>query len=144
MDLIFLPVRLSALHAHFIPLFNGLLPPHYIETEAEVLGLYQVGDTTKLDVDLGRYLSTPLEEFKRVFKTPTLRNIDMTAPYGHNGCFPDLESIMIFYNHGGGVGYGFELENQTLPDERLNLSAEEMHLIIRFMESLTDDLGYNE
>lgn len=129
---------------HFIPLFNGLLPPHYVETEAEILGLYQVGDTTLLDDDLGRHLSTPLEEFKRAFKTPTLRNIAITAPYGHNGCFPDLESIMIFYNHGGGVGYGFEVENQTLPEGRLNLSSEEMNLIIRFMESLTDDLGYHE
>lgn len=126
---------------HFIPLFNGLLPPHYIETEAEVLGLYQVGDTTLLNNDLGRYLSTPLEEFKRAFKTPTLRNVDKTAPYGHNGCFPDLESVMIFYNQGGGVGYGFEVENQTLSEEKLNLTSEEMHLIIQFMESLTDNLG---
>jgi len=32
------------------------------------------------------------------FKTPTLRNVAMTAPYMHNGVFPDLETVVRFYN----------------------------------------------
>lgn len=32
------------------------------------------------------------------FKVPTLRNIDLRAPYGHNGVFVTLEQIVHFYN----------------------------------------------
>lgn len=128
---------------HFLPHFNGLQPPYYRNTEAEVLGIYSPGDTTVLDADLGRFLSEPLADFKRAFKTPGLRNIEMTAPYGHNGCFSDLKSIMTFYNQGGGVGYGFDIENQTLSAEKLNLSSTEIKDIIAFLTSLTDkEIGY--
>ena len=53
------------------------------------------------------------------FKTPTARNVALTAPYMHNGVFRTLEEVVDFYDRGGGAGIGIALENQTLPAERL-------------------------
>ena len=56
----------------------------------------------------------------------------------HNGAFKDLETVMDFYNRGGGVGMGLDIDNQTLSPEPLNLSQEEIQDVIAFMKSLTD------
>lgn len=50
----------------------------------------------QLDHDLGKYLFTKSEIHKYAFKTPTLRNIELTAPYMHNGVFDNLEEVMDF------------------------------------------------
>lgn len=49
-----------------------------------------------LDLGLGGFLKDSLEYGK--FRVPTLRNIALTAPYGHNGYFKTLEDIVHFYN----------------------------------------------
>lgn len=128
---------------HFLPVFNGSVPPMYREMESEVLGIpltAQKGKQT-LDPDLGRYLG-PLKErskiYKHSFKTVTVRNVKATAPYMHNGVYKSLEEVMDFYNNGGGAGIGIHLENQTLPTEKLELTKAEIKDIIAFMNSLTD------
>ncbi|MCW3115938.1 MAG: cytochrome-c peroxidase [Chitinophagaceae bacterium] len=125
---------------HHPPLFNGLLPPDFIETESEVLGVPETTDTvnTKPDPDLGKYLFTKSSIHKYSFKTPTLRNIDITAPYMHNGVYKTLKEVVDFYNKGGGKGLKIVLKNQTLPFDKLNLSKKEIAEIISFMKSLTD------
>ena len=45
---------------------------------------------------------------------------------------------MDFYNKGGGKGLGFKIENQTLPEDHLNLTNKEINQIIDFMKSLDD------
>jgi cytochrome c peroxidase len=40
------------------------------------------------------------------FRTPTLRNVALTAPYGHNGSFARLEDVVVFHLQGGGRGQG--------------------------------------
>lgn len=52
-------------------------------------------------VDLGRYKVTHDEQEIGAFKTPTLREIEGTAPYMHNGAFATLEETVAFYNDGG-------------------------------------------
>lgn len=129
---------------HFAPNFSGLLPPNYIESETEVLGVPESLDKTsgKVDPDLGRYKSGILKDGvyfqKHAFKTVTIRNVSLTAPYMHNGVFQTLEEVMDFYNNGGGVGYGIILENQTLAPDSLFLTDQEQNDIIAFMKSLTD------
>ena len=127
---------------HHPPLFNGLLPPEFEETESEVLGVPETTDTlnAKLDSDLGKYLFTRSAIHKYSFKTPTIRNIELTAPYMHNGVFKTLEEVMDFYNKGGGKGLKIAPGNQTLPFDKLNLSKKEQTDIINFMKSLTDSL----
>lgn len=125
---------------HFIPLFNGLVPPEFTETESEVLGVPQTKSKKNpvLDPDPGKYSFTKAIIHKHAFKTPTLRNIELTAPYMHNGVFTTLDEVMDFYNEGGGAGLGIGTENQTLPKEKLNLTKKEIADIIAFMKALTD------
>lgn len=125
---------------HFMPLFNGAVPPTFAKTEVEILGVTQGLDTLqpKLDQDLGRFNVHRIEIHRHAFKTPTLRNIELTAPYMHNGAFATLEDVMEFYDHGGGAGMGLDVPNQTLPPDRLNLTDEEEADIIAFLKALTD------
>ncbi len=128
---------------HFPPTFNGTVPPIYRETESEVLGVPagSLADTgrPRLDSDSGRYKVRPAQAWVGAFKTPTVRNVSLTAPYMHNGRFPDLESVVDFYDAGGGAGLGLKVPNQTLPADSLHLTAKEKHDLIAFMRSLTDD-----
>jgi cytochrome c peroxidase len=128
---------------HFMPLFNGTVPPTFSDSESEILGVPQAPDTAdaKLDPDVGRYALHQIELDRFAFKTPTLRNIELTAPYMHNGVFQTLEEVVDFYNRGGGQGIGISLPHQTLPSEPLQLTAAEIQDIIAFMKSLTDTTG---
>ena len=126
---------------HFPPTFNGTIPPNFNETELEIIGVPETADNKALDDDLGRYDVYHTEERKFAFKTPSIRNIDKTAPYMHNGVYNTLEEVMNFYNKGGGEGLGYVVPNQTLPFDNLNLSEEEINAVIAFMKTLTDE-GY--
>ena len=125
---------------HFAPLFNGLLPPDYKKMEAEVLGATADNNflVPQLDNDKGRFAVTQIHLQDKAFKTPSVRNAALTAPYMHNGSLKSLEEVMEFYNKGGGKGLGLEVPNQTLPEKQLNLSKEEISAVIAFMTSLTD------
>jgi cytochrome c peroxidase len=85
----------------------------------------------------GKFHAT-VESLQYSFKTPTIRNINKTAPYMHNGGYKTLQEVMGFYNKGGGKGLGLKVENQTLPEDKLNLNQKEIDQIIDFMKSLDD------
>ncbi len=124
---------------HYAPVFNGLVPPLYNDTEAEVLGVPETkGNSSKIDPDAGRMRFTRLALHRYAFKTPTVRNAALTAPYMHNGVFPTLKSVIAFYNDGGGRGRGIFLDNQTLPQTKLELTKQEQSDIIAFIKTLTD------
>ena len=135
---------------HFAPTFGGTVPVEFKESESEVLGIPASPDTANapLDEDPGRINSgkirDELEHFAFSFKTTTVRNSALTAPYMHNGVYDSLEQVLDFYNRGGGAGIGIELEHQTLPDAPLNLTMEEQKDIISFLESLTDTIGLTD
>lgn len=125
---------------HFTPLFSGAVPPLYDKMESEVLGVPSTPDTLHpvLDADSGKFHLYKMPHQLRSFKTPGLRNVALTAPYMHNGVFKTLDEVMDFYNKGGGAGLGFDLPNQTLPPDRLELTAQEKKAIIAFLHALTD------
>jgi len=125
---------------HFMPLFNGTVPPLYRETESEVLGVPAHADTlhAKVDSDKGKLIAYNRTLHTYAFKTSTVRNAALTAPYMHNGVFKTLDEVIDFYNRGGGAGIGIDLPNQTLPPDKLLLSKQEQVQIIAFLESLTD------
>jgi cytochrome c peroxidase len=88
---------------------------------------------TKLN-DLGRYEITQKPEDRWKYKTPSLRNISLTAPYMHNGAFATLQQVVEFYNRGG-------IANENLDPliKPLNLTALEIADLTAFLESVTGD-----
>ena len=107
---------------HFAPNFNGFVPPHYQDTEGEILGVLAEPNGNQIDKDNGMYErfknSYPEAHYiKGMFKTPTIRNIELTVPYMHNGKYNTLEEVVDFYNHGGAAGKELELPQQTLSSD---------------------------
>lgn len=124
---------------HFLPLFNGLLPPHYRDNESEILGVpADEKFPAVIDPDLGKYNTTKLKLHLYSFKTVSVRNVELTAPYMHNGVFKTLEDVIEFYEKGGGAGQGMKLDSQTLPDAKLKLTDREKKDLVSFMKTLTD------
>lgn len=128
---------------HFAPVFAGIVPPNFNDSESEVLGVPEnpYAANLKLDPDKGRAkgkLKEDVDFYEHSFKTPTIRNIALTAPYMHNGAYKTLEDVMDFYNNGGGAGMGIHVPYQTLSSDSLYLTKQEVNEIIAFMKSLTD------
>lgn len=127
---------------HFTPLFSGNTPPLYMGSDVEVIGTPVTPSAPgTLDPDSGRARIDDLPNHLRAFKTPSLRNVALTAPYMHNGAFRTLDDVLLFYDHGGARGAGARIDDQTLSADSLHLSAEERDAIIAFLGSLTDTSG---
>ena len=62
--------------------------------------------------DLGLYETTGSDIDKAKFKTPTLRNIEVTGPYMHDGRFSTLEEVIEHYNSGGSVLYSRSIDEK--------------------------------
>jgi cytochrome c peroxidase len=128
---------------HYVPIFNGVKPP-FIDSEFEVLGTPADKNFHKLSDDRGRSAVFPEDdpEMLFAFRTPSVRNSFHTKPYMHNGVFETLEEVMDFYNAGGGIGKGLEVESQSLPPDSLSLTEPEIKSIIAFIESLTENIKF--
>ncbi len=88
--------------------------------------------------ELGRFAITENLTHIGAFKTPTLRNIDITFPYMHDGSLETLEDVVDFYNNGGRVSENDPLSPFLSGGMRpLNLSDEEKADLVAFMKSLT-------
>jgi cytochrome c peroxidase len=130
---------------HFIPVYNGTVPPWYNNSESEVIGVPKsiAWKNATIDPDEGRYQFNQIEQLRFSFKTPTVRNIEKTAPYMHNGVYSTLEDVIKFYELGGGNGIGLKLPYQTLPFDNLQLTESEKQDIINFLKTLTDNSENN-
>ena len=84
--------------------------------------------------DSGRYILTHLQEDIGKFKVPTLRNIELTAPYMHDGSILNLEEVISHYASGGKSHF-----NQSLLITEFTLTNLEKANLIAFLYSLTDD-----
>ncbi len=84
--------------------------------------------------DLGRHEVThdPTDLWR--YKTPSLRNVALTAPYMHNGVLPTLEDVVDYYDHGG-----TQAEGQDPRISPLHLQPEEKQALLAFLRSLTGD-----
>ncbi len=92
------------------------------------IGLYEVYE----DPGLARVNSSATDSGK--FKTPSLRNVEYTAPYMHDGSIVALENVVEFYNSGGE-----KHKNKSEFIKPLSLSKEEKRCLVLFLKSLTDD-----
>ena len=93
-------------------------------------------DSAALNPEFGRDDLTALRvAVDGAFKVPTLRNIEFTGPYMHNGGMSTLEQVMEFYNRGGDF-VGPELAEGIEP---LDFSEEQLADLMAFMRALTDE-----
>ena len=85
--------------------------------------------------DLGLAAITKNEADTGAFKTPTCRNVELTAPYMHDGSIATLEEVVEWYAKGGHP-------NPHLSDKikKLDLTAQEKQDLVAFMKSLTGPL----
>jgi cytochrome c peroxidase len=72
------------------------------------------------------------------FKTPGLRNIELTGPYFHNGGQLTLRQVIDFYNRGGDF-HENNIDNLDADIQNLGLSEEEKTSLVAFLISLTDE-----
>ena len=87
-------------------------------------------------VDEGRYRITLDPADMGRFKTPSLRNVALTAPYMHDGRLATLEAVVVHY--ATGIAASATLDAQLLPPGGLGLSAQELADLLAFLHSLTD------
>jgi cytochrome c peroxidase len=73
---------------------------------------------------------------KRLFRTPSLRNISLTAPYMHNGTISTLKDVLEFYDTGSGSGGN--TNDVSIKKRTLHLTADEQRDLLSFLETLTD------
>ena len=82
--------------------------------------------------DSGRFAVTGHQKELGAFKTPSLRNLTLSAPYMHDGSIATLEEVIEFYNDGGNPNPYQD------PDIRpLRLSAGERSALLAFLRSLS-------
>lgn len=89
--------------------------------------------------DLGRETVTGFTEDRYKFKVPSLRNVELTAPYMHDGRFGSLQSVLNFYSNG--VQHSETLDPLLQQGSNLGipLTEEEKEAIIAFLKTLTDN-----
>lgn len=94
--------------------------------------------TDKKASELGRFAVT--DELNRIgaFKTPTLRNIELTAPYMHDGSLTTLKQVITHYNNGGATKADDKINPYLSGGIRpLNLTDAQMDDLAAFMGALT-------
>jgi cytochrome c peroxidase len=110
------------------PVDVEIAPKSRIEVSRKVIG--QIGRPR--DTDLGRFEVTSDPKDKWRYRTPTLRNISLTAPYMHDGSMRTLADVVDFYNRGGATHEAIDPLIRPI-----GLDDTEMDSLIAFLEGLT-------
>ena len=97
------------------------------------------GLDAKQESDPGRFKVTQSEADRGKFSTPSLRNVELTAPYMHDGRFATLEAVIEHYS--GSVKRSATLDPNIAkhPVQGLDLSAEDKQALVAFLKTLTDE-----
>jgi cytochrome c peroxidase len=89
-----------------------------------------------IPVDEGRYLITLNQGDRGKFKTPSLRNVELTAPFMHDGRFQTLLECVQHYNTG--FRYSANLDPNLSFAVKGRMTQQEMEDLVAFMKTLTD------
>lgn len=103
---------------------------NFTDEQFHNLGIDWDGD----QIDVGRYKVSKDPEDIGAFKTPTLREISLTAPYMHDGRFATLEEVIEFYDQGGLQNP--HLSNLMVP---LSLTEQEKTDLVEYMRALNGE-----
>jgi cytochrome c peroxidase len=103
-----------------------------VQATVDDQNLSRISETPQPDV--GRYEITQDLADRWAYRTPSLRNIALTAPYMHDGTLRTLEQVIAFYDRGG-------IDNPTKDPllQPLHLTTEQKHSLRAFLGTLTGD-----
>lgn len=95
-------------------------------------------DATTVDRGFGAVTNNTANE--ATFKVPSLRNIELTAPYMHDGRFATLDQVVEHYNSGIQAHPNLDpaLKDQNGQPKRMNLSIADKAALVAFVKTLTD------
>ena len=100
-------------------------------------------DTDANLTDIGREEVTQDANDKGKFKVPSLRNIEMTQPYMHDGRFQTLEEVVEHYNSGIQTSATADPTVLNTQNTGLFLTAQDKEDLVSFLKTLTDDTFLN-
>lgn len=106
--------------------------PTFSDGSFRVLGVPDEGEA-----DLGRGAAAD-RSADRSFKVPSLRNVELTAPYMHNGSLATLEEVVTFYSEGGGRREAHPAPGIDDKIQKFELTPQEATDLVAFLKALTD------
>jgi cytochrome c peroxidase len=114
------------------------IAPKFLEAKAKGVDVDKAVLSDPNSSELGRFAVTDGLDELGSFKTPTLRNVAVTAPYMHDGSVKTLRDVVVHYNNGGVTNKG-ERVNDFLSGgiRELNLDEQQISDLVAFMEALT-------
>lgn len=105
-------------------------PGVYLDVDADII--HSVSEPPPGDVGLYEITLNPVDRWK--YRTSSLRNVALTAPYMHDGSLETLLQVVEFYNQGG-----YANENLDSLIRPLNLNQQESSDLVTFLKTLTGD-----
>lgn len=117
-----------------------------LDTPFHNTGLYNIGNTGNFpEGNQGLFEFTNQLSDRGLFRAPSLRNVEVTAPYMHDGSVATLEDVLDFYAAGGRhitsgpyAGDGRLHPNKSDLIARIDLNAQDKADIVAFLKTLTD------
>jgi cytochrome c peroxidase len=146
---LFMSERLECAHCHAGFNFSQFVTHEstaIAERAFHVTGLYPYSETYVSGADYGLFAVTGEAADKDRFKAPTLRNIERSAPYMHDGSLATLNDVIDFYAAGGRVladgprpGDGRAHPGKSPFIKGFTLTAQERQDLLDFLSSLSDE-----
>jgi cytochrome c peroxidase len=146
---LFMSERLECAHCHAGFNFSQFVTHESAavsERSFHITGLYPNSETYISGADYGLFAVTGQPADKDRFKAPTLRNIERSAPYMHDGSLATLNAVIDFYSAGGRVltdgpraGDGRAHPGKSPFIRGFTLTAQERQDLLAFLASLTDE-----
>ncbi len=146
---LFFGEKAECFHCHGSPNFNDQFAhatTRVLETPFHNTGLFNIGGTGAFpEPNRGVFELTGKPADMGMFRAQSLRNIELTAPYMHDGSIATLEAVLDFYAAGGrniesGPQAGDGRRNPFKSDlvSRIDLNAQEKSDLVAFLKTLTD------
>ena len=146
---LFMSERLECAHCHAGFNFSQFVTHEsaaVVERAFHVTGLYPYSETYVSGADYGLFAVTGQAGDKDRFKAPTLRNIERSAPYMHDGSLATLDDVIDFYAAGGRVltdgprpATAARIPARIPFIKGFTLTAQERQDLLDFLSSLTDE-----
>jgi cytochrome c peroxidase len=114
------------------------LAPEFLHAKATLQEVDEQVLSDQRTSELGRFVLTKGFDDLGAFKTPTLRNVALSAPYMHDGSLETLRDVVVHYNNGGVTNEGDPVNDFLSGGIRpLDLTDQQIDDLVAFMEALT-------